>query len=213
MDISSVKFDQNGLVAAVVQDVNSHRVLTVAYMNEESLKLSIKEGRTVFYSRSRQCLWRKGETSGNVQKIISITADCDGDALVILVEKEGPACHLGTESCFQNLLYGKQESEKFSNNALFELLKERNIKRPQGSYTTYLFEKGREKILKKVGEEATEVVIAGTKNDKQEMIYELADLYYHALVLMADADISLQEVGEELHSRHIIDHKIKQENR
>ena len=192
-------------------DALSKKVLTVAYMNRESLEISMKEGKTCFWSRSRQELWRKGETSGNFQHIVSITADCDRDALTVEVLKDGPACHLGTESCFNETVYQSEENHGFSIDGLMELLEGRKADKPEGSYTTYLFEKGLDKILKKVGEESTEVIIAAKAEDKKETIYEIADLAYHVLVLMVEAGISLEDVRKELASRHIIDHKVKQE--
>ena len=206
-----MKFDEKGLIPAVVMDALSKKVLTVAYMNRESLEISMKEGKTCFWSRSRQELWRKGETSGNFQHIVSITADCDRDALTVEVLKDGPACHLGTESCFNETVYQSEENHGFSIDGLMELLEGRKADKPEGSYTTYLFEKGLDKILKKVGEESTEVIIAAKAEDKKETIYEIADLAYHVLVLMVEAGISLEDVRKELASRHIIDHKVKQE--
>lgn len=210
-DINTLKFDEKGLIPAVVVDALSKKVLTVAYMNRESLEISMKEGKTCFWSRSRQELWRKGETSGNYQHIVSITADCDRDALTVEVLKDGPACHLGTESCFNETVYQSEENHGFSIDGLMELLEGRKADKPEGSYTTYLFEKGLDKILKKVGEESTEVIIAAKAEDKKETIYEIADLAYHVLVLMVEAGISLEDVRKELDSRHIIDHKVKQE--
>ena len=210
-DINTLKFDEKGLIPAVVVDALSKKVLTVAYMNRESLAISMKEGKTCFWSRSRQELWRKGETSGNYQHIVSITADCDRDALTVEVLKDGPACHLGTESCFNETVYQSEENHGFSIDGLMELLEGRKADKPEGSYTTYLFEKGLDKILKKVGEESTEVIIAAKAEDKKETIYEIADLAYHVLVLMVEAGISLEDVRKELASRHIIDHKVKQE--
>lgn len=210
-DLNTLKFDEKGLIPAVVVDALSKKVLTVAYMNRESLEISMKEGKTCFWSRSRQELWRKGETSGNYQRIVSITADCDRDALTVEVLKDGPACHLGTESCFNETVYQSEENHGFSIDGLMELLKGRKADKPEGSYTTYLFEKGLDKILKKVGEESTEVIIAAKAEDKKETIYEIADLAYHVLVLMVEAGISLEDVRKELASRHIIDHKVKQE--
>ncbi len=209
--IEELKFDNNGLIPAIVVDAISGDVLTLAYMNEESLKITLAEGKTCFWSRSRQTLWRKGETSGNYQHVTSITADCDKDALVVKVEKEGPACHTGQDSCFFNPLYINEEKHEFSLKGLYELLVGRKEEKPQGSYTTYLFEKGLDKILKKVGEECTEVIIAGKAQDKKETVYEIADLAYHVMVLMVEAGISLEEVQAELASRHVIDHKVKQE--
>lgn len=210
-DLNTLKFDEKGLIPAVVVDALSKKVLTVAYMNRESLEISMKEGKTCFWSRSRQELWRKGETSGNFQHIVSITADCDRDALTVEVLKDGPACHLGTESCFNETVYQSEENHGFSIDGLMELLEGRKADKPEGSYTTYLFEKGLDKILKKVGEESTEVIIAAKAEDKKETIYEIADLAYHVLVLMVEAGISLEDVRKELTSRHIIDHKVKQE--
>ena len=211
MDLNKLKFDSNGLIPAVVQDFYSKKVLTVAYMNRESLEITIKEKATCFWSRSRQELWRKGATSGNVQHVVSIKADCDYDALVVEVIKDGPACHLGTDSCFNSLLFEDETVQQFSMDALYELLEDRNRTRPEGSYTTYLFEKGKEKILKKVGEECTEVVIGAMKDSKEETIYEISDLCYHVLVLMVETGITLDDVRAELASRHVIDHKVKQE--
>lgn len=210
-DLNTLKFDEKGLIPTVVVDALSKKILTVAYMNRESLEISIKEGKTCFWSRSRQELWRKGETSGNFQHIVSITADCDRDALTVEVLKDGPACHLGTESCFNETVYQSEENHGFSIDGLMELLEGRKAEKPEGSYTTYLFEKGLDKILKKVGEESAEVIIAAKAEDKKETIYEIADLAYHVLVLMVEAGISLEDVRKELASRHIIDHKVKQE--
>lgn len=211
MDVTTLKFDASGLIPAIVVDAKSKKVLTLAYMNRESLEISIREKRTCFWSRSRQTLWRKGETSGNVQHIVSITADCDRDALVVLVEKEGPACHLGTDSCFTAPVWENDELHDFSLEGLMEMLVGRKAEKKEGSYTSYLFEKGIDKILKKVGEESTEVIIAGKAGDKRETIYEIADLTYHLLVLMIEMGISLDEIRDELASRHVIDKKIKQE--
>lgn len=211
LNIEDLKFDEKGLIPAVVVDAMSKKVLTVAYMNRESLEISMKEGRTCFWSRSRQELWRKGETSGNVQHIFRITADCDRDALTVEVQKEGPACHLGTDSCFNDLVYLNPQLQPFSLEGLMELIAGRKTEKQEGSYTTYLFEKGLDKILKKVGEESTEVIIAAKAEDKAETIYEIADLVYHVMVLMVEAGISLEDVQKELASRHVIDHKVKQE--
>ncbi len=209
--IAKLKFDAAGLIPAVVQDFYTRQVLTVAYMNAESLEISVREGRTCFFSRSRQTLWRKGETSGNTQKIVRITADCDFDALVVEVIKKGPACHTGAESCFTNELYSDGETETFSVDALYEMLRGRKVEKKEGSYTTYLFEKGLEKILKKVGEECTEVIIGAMKRSREETIYEIADLAYHVLVLMVEQGISVADIKAELASRHVVDHKVKQE--
>ena len=211
LNIDELKFDERSLIPAIVVDAWSRRVLTLAYMNRESLEISMKEQKTCFYSRSRQCLWRKGETSGNFQHIVSITADCDRDALVVLVDKEGPACHLGTDSCFNDRVFESSERGEFSFDGLFELLKGRKRDLPEGSYTTYLFQKGLDKILKKVGEESTEVIIAAKAEDRKETVYEIADLAYHLMVLMVEQGISTDEIRKELASRHVIDHKVKQE--
>ena len=211
LDIEKLKFDENGLIPAVVVDSFSKKVLTVAYMNKESLKISMEKGLTCFYSRSRKELWLKGETSGNYQHIVSITADCDNDALTVVVEKDGPACHTGTDSCFTNPVYQSPERHQFTMEGLYELLVGRKTEKPEGSYTTYLFEKGIDKILKKVGEECTEVIIAGKADDKKETIYEIADLAYHVMVLMVQMGISVEDIKKELASRHVIDHKVKQE--
>ena len=211
VEISELKFDSNGLIPAVVVDSITKKVLTVAYMNEESLKITMEKGLTCFFSRSRQQLWLKGETSGNYQHVVSITADCDKDALVVVVEKDGPACHTGSDSCFFNPVYQSEERSEFSLQGLYGLLEDRNQTRPEGSYTTYLFDKGIDKILKKVGEECTEVIIAGKADDKKETVYELADLAYHCMVLMVQMGISVEDVHRELASRHIIDRKVKQE--
>lgn len=211
IDMETLKFDEKGLIPAIVVDGKSGEVLTLAYMNKESLEISIKEERTCFWSRSRQELWRKGDTSGAVQHIIDITADCDKDALVVRVNKDGPACHTGAESCFHNPLWESEENHAFSMDALMEMLKGRKDSPREGSYTSYLFEKGLDKILKKVGEESTEVVIAGKAEDKAETIYEISDLAYHVLVLMLQLGISLEDVRTELASRHVIDKKVKQE--
>lgn len=211
IDINTLKFDEKGLIPAVVVDAYSKKVLTVAYMNKESLKISMEKELTCFYSRSRQELWLKGETSGNYQHIVSITADCDNDALIVMVEKDGPACHKGTDSCFTNPVFQSDTKAEFSVDGLYDMLLDRKATMPEGSYTSYLFSKGVDKILKKVGEESTEVIIAAKADDKAETIYEIADLTYHIMVLMTEMGISLEEVRKELASRHIIDHKVKQE--
>lgn len=211
MNIKDLKFDEKGLIPAAVVDVHSKKLLMLAYMNEESLKITLKEGFTCFWSRSRKCLWRKGQTSGNRQKVVKITADCDLDTLEVQVEKLGPACHTGAESCFFNPVYEAEEYNEFSVDALYELIKGRRTEKKEGSYTTYLFEKGIDKILKKVGEESTEVIIAGKGSDARETVYEIADLYYHVLVLMVQMGISPEQIEKELASRHVIDKKIKQE--
>ncbi len=209
--IEELKFDANGLIPAIVVDAISKKVLTLAYMNAESLKISMETGKTCFWSRSRQELWLKGETSGNYQHIVSITADCDKDALTVMVEKDGPACHTGSDSCFTAPVWESEELHEFSLESLMTMLEGRKIEKKEGSYTTYLFEKGLDKILKKVGEECTEVIIAAKADDKAETVYEIADLAYHVMVLMLQMGISLEDIHKELASRHIIDHKVKQE--
>ena len=211
MDIKKLKFDEKGLIPAIVVDAETDQVLTVAYMNKESLEISMEKGLTCFWSRSRQELWLKGETSGNYQHIVSITADCDGDALVVVVEKDGPACHKGTDSCFNEVIYESEDRHEFSLEGLMKMLEGRKADPKEGSYTSYLFQKGIDKILKKVGEESTEVIIAGKAGDKAETIYEIADLTYHVMVLMLEMGISLEDIHRELASRHVIDHKVKQE--
>jgi phosphoribosyl-ATP pyrophosphohydrolase/phosphoribosyl-AMP cyclohydrolase len=209
--MDELKFDERGLIPAIVVDAITKKVLTLAYMNRESLQISMEKGLTCFYSRSRDTLWLKGETSGNYQHIVSITADCDNDALVVMVEKDGPACHTGTDSCFTHPLWDSQELHEFSYEQLMELIRGRKTEKKEGSYTTYLFEKGLDKILKKVGEESTEVIIAAKAEDKKETVYEIADLAYHVMVLMVEMGISLEDIHRELASRHVIDHKVKQE--
>ena len=211
LNIDELKFDEKGLIPAIVVDANTKKVLTLAYMNRESLEISMKEGITCFWSRSRGELWRKGETSGNWQHIVSIVADCDKDALTVNVVKDGPACHKGTDSCFNDLVFEGEAHEDFTLETLMKTIEGRKIEKKEGSYTTYLFEKGIDKILKKVGEECTEVIIAGKGNDKAETIYEISDLVYHVMVLMIEMGISLEDIKNELASRHVIDHKVKQE--
>lgn len=211
IDISKLKFDEKGLIPAVVVDAESRKVVMVAYMNAESLRISMEEKMTCFWSRSRKCLWRKGEHSGNRQHIISITSDCDNDTLLVMVKKDGPACHTGSDSCFFNSVYKNEEMNEFSIESLYDMLVDRKENKPEGSYTTYLFEKGMDKILKKVGEESTEVIIAGKADDKKETVYEIADLTYHILVMMAEMGILVEDVRHELASRHVIDKKVKQE--
>ena len=211
IDINKLKFNEKGLIPAIVIDADTKKLLTLAYMNKESLEISMEKGLSCFYSRSRDELWLKGETSGNYQHIVSITADCDYDALKVLVKKDGPACHTGADSCFNDLVYESDELSEFSLEGLMDLIKGRKTNKKEGSYTTYLFEKGIDKILKKVGEECTEVIIAGKANDKKETIYEIADLTYHVMVMMIEMGISLEDIMSELASRHVIDKKVKQE--
>ena len=211
LNIDELKFNSEGLIPAIVVDSITKKVLTLAYMNKESLQISIEKGLTCFWSRSRGELWLKGETSGNYQHIVSITADCDKDALVVVVEKDGPACHTGSDSCFENTVWESDELNEFSLGGLMKLIEGRKIDKKEGSYTTYLFEKGLDKILKKVGEESTEVIIAAKAEDRAETIYEIADLAYHVMVLMIEAGISLEDIHRELASRHVVDKKVKQE--
>jgi phosphoribosyl-ATP pyrophosphohydrolase/phosphoribosyl-AMP cyclohydrolase len=211
INIDELKFDEKGLIPAIIVDAVTKKVLTLAYMNKESLAISMKKELTCFWSRSRNELWLKGETSGNYQHIVSITADCDKDALVVVVEPDGPACHLGTDSCFENPVFQSEDRHEFSYQGLLELIEGRKTEKKEGSYTTYLFEKGLDKILKKVGEECTEVIIAAKDDDKKETIYEVADLAYHVMVMMVQMGISLEDIHKELASRHVIDHKVKQE--
>lgn len=210
-EIDQLKFDEKGLIPAVIVEAGTHELLMVAYMNRESLKISIETGKTCFWSRSRQELWTKGETSGNYQHIVSITADCDLDTLKVVVEKDGPACHTGAETCFFNPVYQSDEKSDFTLDALMELIRGRKTNPQEGSYTTYLFQKGLDKILKKIGEESTEVIIAAKDNDPKETIYEISDLVYHVMVMMIEQGISLEDIRKELASRHVIDHKVKQE--
>lgn len=210
--MTELKYDSNGLIPAIVQDHYTKQVLMLAYMNAESLKISIEEGTTCFFSRSRKQLWRKGETSGNKQHIVSIRTDCDCDTLLVDIIKDGPACHTGSESCFFNPLYEAENADgQFSYENLYKMLLGRKLEKKEGSYTTYLFEKGTDKILKKVGEECTEVIIAAKAGDKEETVFEIADLLYHITVMMIDAGISIDEVTAELAKRHVVDHKVKQE--
>lgn len=210
-EIDQLKFDEKGLIPAVIVEAGTHRLLMVAYMNRESLKISMETGKTCFWSRSRQELWTKGETSGDYQHIVSITADCDMDTLKVVVEKDGPACHTGAETCFFNPVYQSEEKSDFTLDALMELIRGRKTNPQEGSYTTYLFQKGLDKILKKIGEESTEVIIAAKDNDPKETIYEISDLVYHVMVMMIQQGISLEDIRRELASRHVIDHKVKQE--
>lgn len=211
MELKELKFDENGLIPAIVQDHYTKEVLTLAYMNAESLAITIDERRTCFWSRSRRELWRKGDTSGNTQRVVSVTADCDCDALVVEVVKAGPACHTGAESCFFREIYLSDELKQFSYEGLYRLIAGRKTSPKEGSYTSYLFEKGLDKILKKVGEECTEVIIAGRKEDREETVYEIADLCYHVMVLMVQMGLTVEDVTRELERRHVVDHKVKQE--
>ncbi len=211
LNIDELKFDEKGLIPAIVVDEVTKKVLTLAYMNKESLKITMEKGLTCFFSRSRNELWLKGETSGNYQHVVSITADCDNDALTVVVNKDGPACHTGSDSCFTKEVYRSEELTEFSLEGLYDLLVGRYKDRPEGSYTTYLFDKGLDKILKKVGEECTEVIIGAKNDDNKETVYEIADLAYHVMVLMVERGITVADIHKELASRHVIDHKVKQE--
>ena len=211
MNIEQIKFDEKGLVPAIIQDYYTKEVLTLAYMNKESLEITLRNKKTCFFSRSRQELWLKGETSGNYQHVVSVKYDCDADALLVEVKKDGPACHTGAESCFFNSLFEAEDYSSFTPEKLYELIKDRKINPNEKSYTTYLFEKGLDKILKKVGEECTEVIIGAKNNDNDELRYEIADLYYHTLVLMIEQGLTIQDVKNELAKRHVVDHKVKQE--
>jgi len=211
LNINEIKFDEKGLIPAIVVDAKTKDVLMLAYMNKESLEISIAEKRTCFWSRSRNELWRKGETSGSFQHITNIEADCDRDTLLVYVNKDGPACHTGAETCFNETVFSDGSNPPFALSDLYDVISGRKTERKEGSYTTYLFDKGLDKILKKVGEECTEVIIAGKAADRAETIYEISDLTYHVMVLMIEAGISLEDVKSELASRHIIDHKVKQE--
>jgi len=212
--IDLLKFDVQGLLPAVVQDARTGIVLMLAYMNKESLERTLTEGRTCFYSRSRQELWVKGETSGHFQHVQKILYDCDADSLLVLVEQDGVACHEGFYSCFHNQIQadGSVTSEGKPQliprndlgkvlNGLYEMSKERKLSRPEGSYTTYLFDKGQDKILKKVGEEAAETIIASKNNNRDEIVYETSDLLYHLMVLLAFHDMEPGEIADELVSR------------
>lgn len=212
VDIDEIKFNSEGLVPAIVVDDSSGEVLMLAYMNRESLKISLEKKLTCFWSRSRKELWLKGKTSGNYQHIKEIVADCDRDTLLIYVKPDGPACHLGNTSCFVDDVMPREneQHEKFTICGLMELIKGRKTENVEGSYTSYLFAKGLDKILKKIGEESSEVIIAA-KNSKDEAIYEISDLIYHMLVLMAEMNIEIKDVIKELGSRHVIDKKVKQE--
>lgn len=212
INIDKLKFDDRGLIPAIVIDYYTKEVLTLAYMNKESLEISLNEGKTCFYSRSRKELWRKGDTSKNYQHIQSIKSDCDNDALIVEVIKDGPACHTGAESCFINEIYEKENYKDFSVYKLYELIKGRKINMTEGSYTTYLFNSGIDKILKKIGEESSEVIIGAKNDSKEEIIYELADLFYHSLVLMVEKNITLNDIKDELSKRSIVDKKVKQES-
>jgi phosphoribosyl-ATP pyrophosphohydrolase/phosphoribosyl-AMP cyclohydrolase len=197
-----VKFDKEGLIPAIIQEASSGKVLMLGYMNEESLKKTVETGTTWFWSRERQKLWNKGETSGNIQKVKEIRLDCDGDALLILVAQTGVACHTGNLSCFFQNFYTKEPASTFNLETLYDIILSRKLNPVDGSYTCKLFKEGVERISKKVGEESVEVILAGIKGDRDEVIYEVSDLFYHTLVLLASLDISPQEIYNELNRRH-----------
>lgn len=209
--LQKLKFDSTGLIPAVVQDAATGRVLTLAYMNRETVQLSLRKGQTYFWSRSRQEIWHKGETSGNTQRICRVQADCDGDALLVWVEPKGPACHTGQESCFFNELFpaeaalgvGDRAQKEFLTTVerLVGVIKDRRANMPDGSYTTYLFSKGLDKILKKIGEESAETIIAAKNKSKPELTMESADLLYHLLVLFVSEGLEVEEVLSELEKR------------
>ncbi len=211
VDLQSMKFDEHGLIPAVVQDARTREVLTLAYMNEESLKRTIQSGQTWFWSRSRKAPWHKGETSGNTQEVVDLILDCDGDAVVILVNPSGPACHTGAPSCFHTTFEPSVQSSKSRDQSretdedlgtllkrLYELIERRERERPDGSYATYLFAEGIDKILKKLGEESAETIIAAKNDDTEPLVSEVSDLIYHLLVLLVARGISLDEIREEL---------------
>jgi len=208
--IEGIKFDERGLVPVVVQDSNTRQVLTLAYMNAESLRRTVETKETWFFSRSRASLWHKGETSGHTQRVTDILIDCDSDALTILVEPKGPACHTGKQTCFHNELKEAAGSEEIADrvsdlgavlNDLYVLIETRKRDRPAGSYTTYLFDQGLDKILKKVGEESSETIIAAKNKDASLLAGEVSDLLYHLLVLMVERGVTLEQVREELTRR------------
>ena len=201
VDIKSLKFDERGLIPAIVQDARTREVLTLAYMNAESLARTIETGQTWFWSRSRNELWHKGETSGNTQNVVNLMNDCDNDAIVVLVNPAGPACHTGARSCFDSAAEQRDEDLGLLLTKLYELIESRERERPEGSYTTYLFENGLDKILKKVGEESAETIIAAKNDDSSRLTAETADLIYHLLVLLVARGVSLDEVRKELERR------------
>ena len=209
IDIAKLQFDKNGLIPAIVQDARTHEVLTLAYMNEESLRRTVETGETWFWSRSRNELWHKGETSGNTQSVIEIISDCDHDAILVRVNPAGPACHKGLVSCFHNTIDQSSLDEEhntpgdFSDTleSLYRVIESRKRDRPQGSYTSYLFDEGIDKILKKVGEEASETIIAAKNDDDRLFVGELSDLIYHLLVLMVERGISLHHIRSEFDRR------------
>lgn len=207
--ITDIRFDERGLAPAIVQDANTLQVLTLAYMNAESLKRTLETNETWFWSRSRSSLWHKGETSGNKQRVVDVSMDCDYDAIRILVVPEGPACHTGAQSCFHNELQDASASDNQKARAelgailsnLYTLVESRKRERPDGSYTTYLFDEGLDKILKKVGEESTETIIAAKNEDSHALVREASDLLYHLIVLLVERGLTLDQVSGELSSR------------
>lgn len=201
MDISKIKFDEKGLVPVIAQDVNTKKVLMLAYMNKDSIERTLDERVAVYYSRSRGELWKKGESSGNIQKLRAMSYDCDGDTILLIVEQIGVACHTGEYSCFFNEVVKVEGDKGDTLGGLYNLLKERKTNPVEGSYSNYLFEKGIDKILKKVGEESAEVIIASKNKDKEEMIYEISDLVYHTLVLMVEEGVEIEDIKRELEKR------------
>lgn len=203
MNIENIKFDSNGLIPVVTQDFNTKEVLILSYMNEEALLKTLDTNVLYYFSRSRKKLWKKGESSGNTQELIKLVYDCDGDALLALVIQKGPACHTGKKSCFYNIL---MESNKKNYNSiindLYLLIKNRKTNKKEGSYTNYLFEEGKDKILKKIGEEASEIIIASKNNSKDELIYEMCDFIYHSFVLLVNDDVTIEDILKELVNRY-----------
>lgn len=203
MDLSMIKFDEKGLVPAVVQDINTKEVLMLAYMNKESIEKTIESGRTCFFSRSRNELWEKGATSGNVQDVVSLSYDCDGDTLLVKVKQTGVACHTGAYTCFNDDLYNSGEKSSADIiQRVYDTIMDRKNHPKEGSYTNYLFDKGIDKILKKVGEENAEVIIAAKNNSREEIVYETCDLIYHVMVMLINQGVSIGELKEELNNRY-----------
>lgn len=201
--LTKIKYDENGLIPAIVQDANSGKVLMLAYMNEQALEKTLETKETWFYSRSRQELWHKGATSGNRQTVKQIALDCDEDALLVTVEPHGPACHTGEESCFFQPIEAKLDERREVIHHLIDIIEERRTNPIEGSYTNYLFTEGIDKVLKKVGEEASEVIIGAKNNDKEEIKWEVADLVYHTLVLLNMTDVSINDIKDVLYERHM----------
>ena len=199
---NEIKFDEKGLIAAIAQDYITNEVLMAAYMNKEALEITLKEKRVCYFSRSRNCLWRKGETSGHIQHLKGLSYDCDADAILLKVDQVGNACHTGAYSCFFNKVYEEDITDKSIINKVYCQIQNRKDNPKEGSYTNYLFNEGLDKILKKVGEESSEVIIAAKNNRKEELIYEICDLIYHSLVLMVSEGVTINELQKELTKRH-----------